>query len=213
MFTSIPVLVGIEAGVGSRLRWELAIAGGVTPEAYVRVIQGLAEEETDSDVIRATLGQALAGQAQVRLFPATGFGLFLAAGYEVYRVNGIIEVDPAGAVSGQAIEEPDTGRELPPGGGDGFDPFDPPRPPGGDGSSEEPEVSRRREEVTSFIHALRFGLGYRQHLGHFFLQGEIAVIKAVAASSSPDDLDEYLEGIYTENLLVPLLCVVAGFRI
>jgi hypothetical protein len=210
LYTQLPLLVGLEASIGSHRFWELAVSGGITPSPYVAIIQEFAQDAQGSDVIEGTLENALGAQVQLRIFPIRGVGFFIAGGYDLLLVEGEVQA-PAGSTS-QALEEPDTGSDLPPSERNspqsGFDPTDPTKPP--DGGSELPPLQPRKEAVTSVVHAVHGALGYRHHLGRFYLQAELALLKAVSASSTPDELDGYLESIYTENLLVPLLGLSGG---
>ncbi len=202
--TTIPVAVGAEAFFGAIGRGELVIGGGYTPDAYVTIIERFAQDQEGSDVIESTLGTGKILSVGMRVFPVPGWYLY--GGYEAYWVDGTIgvKVSPSTVMSG--LEEPDTGSDLPiPGGGGGV--------PGPGLPSDEPSVTVQ-EDVSSVIHVLRVGLGYRMVMeGRWYLQGEVSVIKAVDANSKPEHLDSYLHDVYVDNLLVPVVGISAGFTI
>ncbi len=200
--TLFPASLGLEAHLGSSLTWELAVSGGFLPGVYVDAIEPLAQDEESGEVLQGTLRNGLGLGAQLRLFPLRGFGFFVGLGYELYLAEGTVQLTLDEGQAQQALEDPDTGSDLPPGGG----PDDPVTPPvaGGDPQGEQ------AVDVSSVIHLLRVGVGYRQILGRLYLQAELAVLKAVAASSEPAAAQDYLDQIYTDNLLVPVLGVGAG---
>lgn len=193
-YTLAPLLVGVEVGAGSHLAWEVAGSVAMTPAVYSRAIEGLAQSEEGKDVIHGTLSQALSVQAQLRFFFVEGLGIYLSAGYGYFAVSGQVSAKLAGLEElSQGLEEPDTGSDLPGGGGGAGDPAIPPgAEPGDDG-----EVKR---DVSSKLHALLFGLGYRHVFGNVFLQGELSVVQLLSTSSEPAEVEEYLAETYKENV-------------
>lgn len=200
--TTVPVDVGLEVAGGITDAFQVVLTGGLTPNGYVNIIEQFAEDPESSAVIHGTLGGALGGSLQVRVHPVQDFGMFLSVGYSLYLVSGSILVDPGPLVQEQPLqEEPDTGGGLAPG----------PQPDGGGGDGAD-LPSARREDVKSWIHMLRAGLGYRYTAGHFYVQMELALLKAISASSTPEGLDEYLRQVYVDSLLVPVGGVGVGVR-
>jgi len=200
----VPADVGFEVAGGITDAFQVALTGGFLPGPYVRIIEEFAEDPESSAVLHSTLGGGLGGSLQLRVHPVQDVGLFLSIGYALYLVSGTILVDPGPAVTAQSLEEdPDTGGGLAP----GPQPDDP-----GDGEGDPNLPSARKEDVKSWIHLLRAGLGYRYTRGHLYVQIELALLKAVTASSTPEGLNDYLRQVYVESLLVPVGSVGAGVR-
>ena len=203
LYTSFPLVAGLEVAAGSHLGWEVALAGGITPAPYARLVGDLAEDGSSAELVESTLAGSFGVGLRLRVFPKRGLGVFLGGGYDLLRLAGDSRT---AATVRQALEEPDTGGGLAPGGDEPG-----PDPGGGDGAEADAAATSRR--VAAVVQALQVAVGYRHFFGPVYLQGELSLLKAIAASVSPAELQDELGATFTDSLLVPGVGLALGLRL
>lgn len=200
--TYLPLMMGISATVQIPYRIVLQAELGFMPRAYTNMINSIlvgvsAYDETTASLIDAALGNSMV----VRL--SAGFKPFRKAGLEIF--GGYTLAALGGGLSGVQAIEIVTGRDL-------------------------PDEAGQEIPMHTVLHSLHLGVGWRFLIKkHFVFRPSIWYMQAIASSSGIDiqarprvvqqavdqantELNQYLNGIYTDYVKVPLIGLWGAYR-
>lgn len=200
--TYLPLMMGVSASLQIPHRIVLQAELGFMPRAYTQMINGIlvsasAYDETTASLIDAALGNSMVVRLSAGVKPFRKAGLEIFGGYTLAALGG--------GLSGPEAIEIVTGRDL-------------------------PDEAGQEIPMHTVLHSLHIGVGWRFLIKkHFVLRPSLWYMQAIASSSGIDvkgrtrvgqeaisqantEINNYLNGIYTSYVKVPLIGIWGAYR-